>query len=492
LSAPIFIASSNNWVCKPAARRKKRDAIGASMNILILGAGQVGLSVAENLLSESNDITLVDTDTRLLEGLRDRLEVRTIQGNGASPAILEEAGAASADLLVALTRSDETNLCACRIAKTLFNVPRRIARLRKLDFGRYPQLLDEHHFAVTQALCPERIITDALLRLLSLPDSIEVMDFPETGMQIIGMRAKEKAPWTGLPLKTLPSLMPSGVELRIPVLYRNGQPIFPKAKTMVAPGDELFCVAESRHMPSIMRSFSGIKAAVRKIFIGGGGEVGSRLAAAVAMTHDVHLIEREPKKAEFLSQSLPSSVKLIQADVTDELLLEREGVRQADFFFALTDDEEDNIMSCSLAKRLGAKRTLALIKRKTYADLVQGGPIDVAISPALTSIASLLSHVRQHDALSVGLLRRGRAEVLEFGTEPARASRVLGRPIEEITLPRGCAVAGLVRPCGRGFSLVMPHHNTVIEPGDRVFIFSTEPRQGPKLQSLFATGRQRA
>ena len=463
------------------------------MKIIILGAGQVGASVAENLVSEANDITLVDTSAEHLAMLRDRLEVRTVCGNAASPKVLREAGADDADLLIAVTQSDQTNLCACRIAKVLFNLPTRIARLRSTDYVDYPELLNDTNFAVDFSICPEQVVTDYIKRLIAFPEALQVLEFADGVLSLICVRAFEGGPLVGHPLKALKFHLPN-VEVRIAAIYRNGVPIIPQGDTIIVPGDEVFCLAATVHVRRVMSELRRSDKPMRRIMIAGGGNIGLRLAKAIEKNVAVKLIERDRRRAEQLAAELERTV-VLRGDSTDEALLDAESIEETDMFLALTNDEEDNIMSASLAKRMGARRTLALINRKSYVDLVQGGPIDIAISPAHTSIGTLLAHVRRGDVVAVHSLRRGAAEALEIIAHGSRKdSKVVGRPIEEIVLPKGASIGAIVRDEkneeGRVIrrAVIMPHHVTVIEEDDPVIVFCTSKKLVQKVEKLFQVG----
>ncbi|MCC4114556.1 Trk system potassium transporter TrkA [Aromatoleum toluclasticum] len=464
------------------------------MKIIILGAGQVGASVAENLVSEANDITLIDSNAEHLEPLRDRLELRTVCGNAASPTVLREAGADDADLLIAVTQSDQTNLCACRVAKTLFNLPTRVARLRSSDFVDHPELLDDNNFAVDFSICPEQIVTDYIKRLIAFPEALQVMEFAGGVLSLICVRAFEGGPLVGHPLKALRYHMPN-VEVRIAAIYRgDGEAIIPEGDTMILPGDEVFCLASTVHIRQVMREIRREDRAIRRIIIAGGGNIGLRLARGIEDDHNVKVIELDRRRADVLASQLHRAL-VLRGDSTDEKLLENEGIDEADMFLALTNDDEDNIMSASLAKRMGAHRTLALINRRSYVDLVQGGPIDIAISPAQTSIGSLLQHVRQGDVVAVHSLRRGAAEALEIIAHGDRkASKVVGRAIEDIPLPTGATIGAIVRDEKRTDGkvtrrvVVMPHHDTVVESGDHVIVFCTHKKLVRQVEKLFQVG----
>lgn len=460
------------------------------MKIIILGAGQVGASVAENLVSEANDITLVDNDADHLDMLRERMELRTVRGDAASPTVLREAGAEDADLLIAVTQSDQTNLCACKVAKTVFNLPTRIARLRSGDFVDYPQLLASENFAVDFSICPEQIVTDHIRRLIAFPEALQVLEFAAGVVSMVGVRALQGSPLVGHPLNALAADV-RGVEMRVAALYRNGEAIVMTGETVIQTGDEVFCVADTRYIRKVMRDLRRSDRPMHRIMIAGGGNIGLRLARSIEQDYNVKLLEVDPRRAELLAIELNRSLILL-GDATDEKLLENEGVDETDLFVALTNDEEDNIMAASLAKRMGARRTLALINRRSYADLVQGGPIDITISPAQVSIGTLLAHVRRGDVVAVHSLRRGAAEALEIVAHGNNAeSRVVGRRVDEIQLPRGATIAAIVRskavtnrPAGAS-QVVMPHHDTVIESDDHVIVFCTHKRLVRQVERLF-------
>jgi len=463
------------------------------MKIIILGAGQVGASVAENLVSEANDITLVDISAEHLETLRDRLELRTVLGNAASPDVLRDAGAGDADLLIAVTRSDQTNLCACRVAKTLFNLPTRIARLRSTDFVDHPELLSDENFAVDFSICPEQIVTDYIKRLIAFPEALQVLEFADGVVSLIGVRAFEGGPLVGHPLKALRYHMPN-VEVRIAAIYREGEALIPEGDTMILPGDEVFCLASTVHIRQVMRELRRSDQPMRRIMIAGGGNIGLRLARSIESEYHVKVLELDKLRADAIGTQL-SRALVLRGDSTDEKLLENEGIGEVDLFVALTNDDEDNIMSTSLAKRMGARRTLALINRKSYVDLVQGGPIDIAISPAQTSIGSLLAHVRRGDVVAVHSLRRGAAEALEIIAHgSAKDSKVVGRKIQDLALPKGATIGAIVRderrPDGKVMrrQVVIPHHDAVIEGGDHVIVFCTHKKLVRQVEKLFQAG----
>ncbi|MCX7946320.1 MAG: Trk system potassium transporter TrkA [Hydrogenophilus sp.] len=460
------------------------------MNVIILGAGQVGASVAEHLASEENDITMIDVDASRLAEVANRVELRTLVGNAASPSLLEQAGARDCDLLVAVTQSDQTNLCASLIAKRLFNVPRSIVRVRAADYTAYRELFAADAFAVDLAICPEQIVCDAVSRLVDHPGVLQLLDFTGGAVQLAAVRAEQGGALVGHPIRALRDHLPS-VAMRVAAIYRRGEPILPEGDTVIESGDEVFFLAPAGKIELLLQELRPVERRGRRVMIAGGGNIGQRLANMLEQGYEVKVIERDGKRAERLAAVLESALVLV-GDATDERLLEREGIEETDYFLAVTNDDENNIMSAALAKRLGARKTLALINRSAYVDLVQGETVDVAISPALVTIGTLLKHVRQGDVAAVHRLRRGAAEAIEIIAHgDSHHSKVVGRRIDAIAWPKGVSVGALVRPASNPEHLpqvLMAHHDTVIEEGDHVILFCTERRQVRAVERLFAVG----
>jgi trk system potassium uptake protein TrkA len=450
------------------------------LKIVILGAGQVGSTVAESLVSEANDITVVDVDGARLRNLQDRLDLRTVTGNAAHPSVLLQAGIEDCDLVIAVTRSDETNLVACRLAQELFNVPRRIARLRAPDYLTSERVLGPDGFSVDLAICPEQILTDYIVKLIEFPEALQVLEFAHGKVSLVAVRAFQGGPLVGHPLKDLRKHIPS-VDTRIAAIFRGDSAILPEGDTVVEAGDEVFCLAATEDIRRVMHELRRMDKPVGRVMIAGGGNIGLRLARAVERDYSVKVIEYDKRRCEVLSTRLDRAL-VLQGDVTDEGLLETENVADMDLFVAVTNDDENNIMSCLLAKRMGARRVVALINRRSYVDLLQAGQIDIAISPAQATIGTLLAHVRRGHVTQVHSLRRGAAEALEAVVHGDRDScRCVGRKIEEIDLPKGAAIGALVR----GDKVIMAHHDTMVQSEDHVIVFVTDKKLLPKVEKLF-------
>ena len=451
------------------------------MKILILGAGRVGTSVAENLVSEQNDITLIDTDARRLAQLQERLDLRGVVGNGTHIDVLAEAGAADADLLIACATSDETNLVACKIAKQVFNLPRRIARARAPAFLDHPELMGEEGFCVDHLISPERSVTAYLESLVEYPETLQVLDFAKGRVALAAVRVVAGSPLVGQAVETLRERIPD-IDSRIVAIYRQDKPLIPSGSTVVEAGDELFCLSDSRHLRRVIAELVPTVQPVRRVMIAGGGNIGARLARELGSNYEIKLIEVDQARCELLASQLPTRMLILNGDATDEDLLDEENVGDMDMFLALTNDDENNIMSSLLAKRMGARRVVALIGRKAYGDLMEGGRIDVAISPSQATIGELLRHVRRGDIVVAHQLRRGAAEAIEaIAHGDRKSSKVVGRRIEEISLPKGSIIGARVR----GEDVLMAHHDTVIEAEDHVIVFVTNSRLISKVEQLF-------
>jgi trk system potassium uptake protein TrkA len=453
------------------------------VKIVILGAGQVGSSVAESLVSEQNDITVVDVDAGRLRALQDRLDLRTVAGSASHPSVLVEAGIEDADLLIAVTQSDETNLVACKLAARMFNVPRRVARIRANAFLDDKLVLGADGFEVDLSICPEQVLTDYIVKLVEFPEALQVLDFAGGRVSLVAVRAYQGGPMVGRPVKDIRAHIPN-IDTRIVAIFRRDGAILPKGDTVIEDGDEVFCLAAADDIRQVMKELRRMDQPVKRVMIAGGGNIGLRLARALEPGYSVRLIEHNKRRCEELAARLNRAL-VLNGDATDEELLEQENIAEMDLFVAVTNDDENNIMSCLLAKRLGARRVVSLINRRSYVDLLQSGQIDVAISPAQATIGKLLAHVRRGDVVAVHSLRRGAAEALEAVVHGDRDScRLTGRRVEEIELPAGATIGAVVR----GGEVLMAHHDTRIEAEDHVIVFVTDKKTLPRVEKLFQVG----
>ena len=453
------------------------------MKIIILGAGQVGATLAENLASEANDITVVDTDAGQLAELQERLDIGTVQGYGSHPEVLRRAGADDADLVIAVTESDETNMLACKVAYTLFQTPMKIARVRSAEYLREERLFHADAMSVDLHISPEQLVTDYICRLIEYPGALQVVDFAQGRVRLVGVKAYYGGPLVSRQLRELPEHLP-GVDSRVAAIYRRGRPILPEGDTIIEAEDEVFFIAAAEHIPKIMAELRRLEKPVKRVLLAGGGNIGLRLARALEGNVQVKIVERSRDRARHLSEQLTRTT-VLWGDAANEDLLTEENIEDCDVFCAVTNDDEANILSAMLAKRLGARKALSLINRLSYVDLVEGGAIDIAISPQQSTVSALLAHVRRGDMVKVHSLRRGAAEAIEAVAHgDRRSSKVVGRRLDEIKLPPGTTIGAIVR----GEEVLMAHHDRVVEAEDHVILFMVDRKYTKEVEKLFQVG----
>ncbi|MBB3061510.1 Trk system potassium transporter TrkA [Microbulbifer rhizosphaerae] len=457
------------------------------MKIVILGAGQVGGSLAESLASERNDIVLVDTGEKALRELRDRLDIAVVQGHAAHPDILLNAGIEDADILVAVTNNDETNMAACQVAHSLFRVPTKIARVRAASYLKYPQLFDPQSIPIDVLISPEQLVSEYISRLIEHPGALQVLDFADGRVQLVAVRAVQGGPLVGHQLRYLREHMPR-VDTRVAAVYRRNNPIIPQGDTVIEAGDEVFFIAARADIRAVMSELRRLEQGYKRITIAGGGNIGLRLAHKLENRYSVKIIEQEHARCVALSEELSNSI-VLHGGASDQDLLLEESIDDTDVFLALTNDDEANIMSSLLAKRLGARKVMTLINNPAYVDLVQGGDIDIAISPQQTTIGTLLTYVRRGDMVNVHSLRRGAAEAIEvIAHGDSRTSKVVGKRIEDIDLPEGAAIGAIVRETESGSEVLIAHDDVVVHTDDHVIVFLVNRRHTRHVEQLFQVG----
>ncbi|MDC0660973.1 Trk system potassium transporter TrkA [Marinobacter sp. SS21] len=453
------------------------------MKIIILGAGQVGGTLAENLANEANDITVIDADSTRLRELQDRLDIRTVQGRGSYPTILRQAGADDADMLIAVTNSDEVNMVACQVAGVLFKTPTKISRVRANAYLARKELFSEHGFPVDVLISPEHLVTRHITRLIEYPGALQVLEFSKGLVRLVAIRATKGGPLVGHELSYLRTHMPR-IDTRVAAIFRKDRPIIPQGDTVIEDGDEVFFIAGTDHIRSVMSELQPLEKPYKRIFICGGGNIGQRLAHTLEGRYQVKLLERDRERCVMLSESLRKTVVLEGNAANKDILLE-ENIENTDVFCAVTNDDEANIMASLLAKRLGARKVLTLINNPDYVDLIQGGDIDVAISPQQTTIGSLLTHVRRGDVVNVYSLRRGAAEAIEaIAHGDHRSSKVVGKRLDEIALPEGTTIGAIVRHN----EVLIAHDHLRVQPDDHVILFLVDKSRIRDVERLFQVG----
>lgn len=450
------------------------------MKIIILGAGQVGGTLALSLANEANDITLVDTAADVLQDIQDRADLRTVVGEAAHPSVLERAGAKDADMIIALTNSDETNMVACQVAYTLFHTPTKIARIRAIEYLSYSDLFVQEALPVDVLISPEHLISQYVQRLIEHPGSLQVLDFANGQIKLLVMRADKGSPLVGKHLPGIWELMPE-TEAKVVAVYRNNNSIALNGETIIQPDDEVFFLASSTNAIALTTQLRGTDKPYKRVLLAGGGNIGFHLAKSLENKFQVKIIERNPERTKFLSESLDKAI-VLQGDAADQDMLLEENIENMDVFCALTNDDEANILSSMLAKRLGANKVMSLINRPSYADLVESGTIDIAISPQQVTLGTLLAHVRKGDIVAVHSLRRGAAEAIEAVAHgDDKTSKVVGRSIEQINLPNGATIGAIAR----AEDVIMAEADISIEPEDHVIMFLADKSGVKETERLF-------
>ena len=459
------------------------------MKILILGAGQVGGTLAENLANEANDITVIDSDGARLRELQDRLDIRTVQGKASYPTILRAAGAPDADMVIAVTNSDETNMVACQVSKLLYKTPTTICRVRANAYLAKPELFANKDsdspggFPIDVLISPEHLVTKHITRLIEYPGALQVLEFSKGLARLVAIQATKGGPLVGHELSYLRNHMPR-IDTRVAAIFRKDRAIMPQGDTVIEDGDEVFFIAAKKNVMPVMSELRRLDTRYKRLIIAGGGNIGERLASAVEGRYNVKIIERSYERCRTLSEQLRHAI-VLHGSASDHELLAQENIEETDVFLALTNDDEANIMSSLLAKRMGARKVVTLITNPAYVDLVQGGEIDIALSPQQITIGSLLTHVRRGDIYNVHSLRRGAAEALEIIAHgDSRSSRVVGRRLDEIDLPDGVTIGAIVR----GDEVMIAHSHLTVESEDHLILFLVDKSKIKLVEKLFSVG----
>ncbi len=450
------------------------------MKIIILGAGNVGSNLAQNLSKEASDITIVDIDADRLRELQDRFDIRTVRGNGSHPDLLRTAGAEDADMIIAVTDSDEVNMVACQVAYSIFRTPTKIARIRASAYIEHSGIFRNEAMPVDFIVNPEKIVTEDICRLVDNPGALQIMEFASGQAQLVGIKAYYGGPLVDQELRYLSQHMPD-VDTRVAAIFRKNRPIIPEGDTVIEADDEVFFIAASRDIQTVMREWRRAERPNRRIIIAGGGNIGQGLARVLEHKYGVRIIENNRERCYELSESLDRAIVLL-GNASDRDLLIEENIEEADVFCAVTDDDEANIMSSMLAKSLGAKKVITLINNPAYVDLIEGSEIDIAISPQQASLGEILTHIRRGDVVRVHSLRRGAAEAIEaIAHGDSKNSKVVGHSLEDIELPPGTNIGAIVR----GNKVIIAHDDVVVESDDHLILFLVDKSRIPEVEKMF-------
>ena len=445
--------------------------------IAVLGGGQVGSSLAKILTDDGNDITLIDTNSSVLEDLQDDNDIKTIHGNASSPSILEQAEVKDCDILIATTASDEVNLVSCHLAKRMFNVPTVIARLRNSEFQVSTSGFDLDLFSIDSIISPSQLVTDFIKNIIEHPGAFQAYDFADGKLQVIGATVLKDGPLSGRKLSEFKKHLPN-VDVKVIALYRNRKVLPVNGSTIIETGDDLFFLATEENM-RFMSELSKNQSRIENIMIAGGGIVGMTLAAKLSQKFSTKIIEKDLIRSKYLSESLEDTV-VLNDDISDESLLDNEGIEEVDYFCSVTNDDQMNILSAKLAKDLGAKKSISIINKLSYRKLVSK-EIDVVVSPEDVTIGSILASVRTSDVVKVHSLGFGEAELLEIIIHgDSKTSKVVGKKVSELELPSGCRIGAIYRE-GK---IILLNEDVDIKSNDRLIIYLLHKKDFSKLAKL--------
>jgi len=452
------------------------------MKVIICGAGQVGFNIARYLSGEAADITVIDQSPQLIAKISDSLDVRGIVGFASHPDVLESAGAAGADMVIAVTYADEVNMVACQVCHSIFDVPTKIARVRHQSYldPMWSNLFSREHMPIDVIISPEMEVARAIERRLRTPGAFDVYPLADGKVSLIGVRCTEDTPILDTPLRVLTDLFP---ELNIVIvgIWRNGEGIVPRSRDELRAGDNVYFVAQTEHLPRAMATFGHEEKEARRVVLVGGGNIGLSLARAVeaAAPHvSIKLIEISKERAEYVAQSLQRTV-VIHGDALETDILEEAGAATAETVVAVSNDDEVNILASLLAKRYGCQRAVTLINKASYGPLIGPLGIDTVVSPRSITVSTILQHVRRGRIRSVHSLTEGFGEVIE--AEALETSSLVGVPLRDADLPAGVTIGAIVR----GDEVIIPRGDTVVRTNDLVVIFAATAAV-KKIEEIFA------
>ena len=439
------------------------------MKVVVCGAGQVGSNIARHLALENNDVTVVDRSPDLIRKIGDTLDVKGVVGHASLPDVLERAGLADADLLIAVTYSDEVNMVACQVAHSLFAVPTKIARVRQQGYltPLWFNLFSRDHLPIDFIISPEMEVAKAINRRLRVPGAFEMIPLVDDKVKLLGVRCADDCPLVNTPLRQLTQLFPD-LSIVVIGMMRENKAIIPTSDDQMLPGDEVYFVVDSDQVNRAMAAFGHEETEARRVLIFGGGNIGLFLAQEIERGHEwvkTKIIESNRVRAELIA-GLLNKTMVLQGDVLDPDLLQEANVESTETVVALTNDDETNILASLLAKRHGSKRAITLINKSTYEPLINSLGIDAVVSPRNITVSTILQHVRRGRIHSVHTLREGFGELIE--AEALETSEMVGKPLREVNLPSGVILGAIVRDG----VMICPTGSTVVQTKDRIVLFA--------------------
>ena len=430
------------------------------MKIIIVGAGQVGSSLSVNLVKEGNDVTLIDKSPDLLENIADKIDLQTIHGNGAHPRILEAAGAHKADMIVAVSKSDETNMIACQVAYTVFGVEKKIARIRDLEYLNYENLFADESTPIDYTISPDLIASNYIKKLISNQGTHQIFNFSNDEDSFINIFYEENNDNENSIKHYQTSC--EKFNSKICAFIRNDKLFSIEDDDILQADDELLIICKEENIVDVTKIFKRTKDN-KRIMITGGGNIGKHLSDSMSGNFQVKVIEKNEDRAEYLSEVL-DDVTIINADSSNEDILLEENIEHMDVFCALTNDDEANILSAMLAKKLGSKTVMSIINKTSYSDLVEKQEIDIIISPEDLTIGALLTHIRKGSILKAHSLMHGFLELLEIEVRDNPDTKILGKNIGQLNLSENIVLCCIIR----NDEFIFDSSNILLEQSDRL------------------------
>lgn len=451
------------------------------MRVLICGAGQVGYNIAAYLSQEENDVTVIDSNAQLISEINNELDVNGIVGHASNPDVLQAANAKDADLMIAVTFSDEVNMVACQIGHSLFGIPKKIARIREQAYLQpaWANLFSRSHMPIDVIISPEVVLANEIYKRLSVPGTTYVTSLADGLVHLLGVICGPNCPIVNTPLRQLKNLFPD-LSFKVLAIVRDGKPIITSDDEQLKPDDEVFFIVDTQHLKRTMAAFGHEEKEARKLVIAGGGNIGfglTKLLQARGRGAQLKIIERNENRAKFLSENL-DNVIILNGSSLDRDLLEEASIDSAETFIAVTNDDESNILGSLLAKKSGCKRAITLVNNTAYSPLVGSLGIDAIVSPRSTIVATIMQHVRRGRIKGLHNLRDGFAEVIE--AEISETSRIANTRIDEIELPENVAIACIVRDG----QVMLPAPEMIVHAEDHCIIF-TPHEQTQNVEKLF-------
>ena len=448
------------------------------MKIVIVGAGEVGFHVASRLSLENKEVVVIDTDMDAIRRVSDNIDVQVINGSGSGPQVLEEAGIKEAEILLAVTDSDEVNLIACLVANLISPTTKKLARIRNADFDAYHDAFRNQGPRIDTIINPEIEVVKTIDQFMSVPGAVDVGEFEGGRVKFVGIKLDPDTRFADVCLSDLFKIIGKQSPL-IAAIVRDEELIIPRGEDCLTPGDVIYFVSEAEKLTDTLEIFGKRLEPIHRALIVGGGRIGLRLATLLE-EKSIHtkIIEKNADQCSRLAEKLNKAV-VLHGDGTDQVILNEEGIREIDVVVTLTDDEQTNVLASLLAKRLGAKETITRINSFRYFPLMSAVGIDRVVSPRLSAINSILRYIRRGKVLSAISIKGEQAEVIE--AVALETSDIVEKPLKKVSLPKGVLVTVVIR----GDRVIIPGGDTVIKPGDRVIIFGT--RQAvPKIEKILS------